>query len=72
MSTPINLAPVQELLTNTADPQAIAQMLDEIAFDYACTLVVLKQSPQNTGPGAQAAEQLWLLHQLRNVFRACG
>ena len=70
---PINLAPMQELFTNTSDPHHIAQMLDELAFDYARTTIELERYANGTHTGVckQATSHLWLLQLLRDTIKAC-
>jgi hypothetical protein len=73
MVSQINFAPMQELLTNAAGPQTIAQMLDHLAQDYSRSVMELELYAQgsNTGMSTQAPEHLWLLYALRDAFMAC-
>ncbi len=69
----INLSPLSELLSNAASPHELANLLDELAFDYARTVIALQQQPllNKTGMHGRTTEFIWCLYTLRDTLRAC-
>ena len=73
MYEPINLLPVEELLTDKISSTDLANVLDELAYDYARMFMELKRAEVLPTPylNDEAAAYLWWLHELRDTFRSC-
>lgn len=63
---PEDYRPLHELLQSAIDPDELADILDDIAVNYA--RLSLKEGIDNT-VSSDTPEQVFLLFELRNVFQ---
>ena len=73
MFKPVNLLPVENLLTDRTSPDRLAKVLDELAYDYARMFMELSRAEMSPTPyfNEKSAVYLWWLHELRDTFRSC-
>ncbi len=73
MFPPVNLSPVEELLTDVVLPERLAQILDNIYFDYVYAMfsVLLIPNQKDFMLNDGVLNYIWYLRKLRDVFRAC-
>lgn len=61
-----NMKPMEEFVTEDIHPDRLSELLDEVSFDY--TLRYFYEN-DNCPPFKDAAENLYLLRELRDIFR---
>ena len=75
METKINLVPLADMLSIEGySASEMAVFFDELAYDYACTIIELQMA--DLEPRIVLHEKtnrfLYLLRELRDVFRKCS
>lgn len=73
MEQELNLAPLHELFTISISPEELAMQLDDLAYDYACTVIQLQlRSKENEDfLHEQIPGYILRLKELRNALREC-
>ena len=75
MNEKTNFAPLVEMLTIEGIPaNEMANLFDELAYDYVQTVITLQQAdltPSNV-LHEETRQFLYLLREFRNVFRKCS
>lgn len=61
-----NMQPMEEFVTKDIAPEDMAEVLDEVSFDYARRWLM---DEENCPPFTDASNNLYLLRELRDVFR---
>jgi len=73
MISSVNLSPVEDLLTDAVSSERLAQIMDDIFYDYVDALFTVLLVPNHKFVlNDDVLNHLWYLRRLRNVFRACA
>lgn len=72
MYSSIDLSPVKELLTDVVSHEHLAQIVDDIFYDYVDALFTVLLVPNHKFVlDNELLDRLWYLRKIRDTFRAC-
>ena len=72
MRKPINLAPIEEYLTDAIDPERLSKAFDELAYLYAEAVIERQIARPSTMLHDKTAQHFFMLYSLRDVFLRCA
>jgi len=72
MRKAVNLAPIEEYLTDAIDPENLSKAFDELAYIYADAIIELVMTKRGTILNKNTAQHLFMIVSLRDVFRRCA